>query len=583
MSPSRPIRLLRRLALVLAPCTLLGASAVHAAPPDVRILIDVSGSMKQNDPANLRVPALKLLTELLPSGATAGVWLFDEQTVPLIPPGPVDADWKKQARAAADRIHSQGQFTHIEAGLDAATADWKSAAAPDTPRHVILLTDGMVDVSTDAQASAASRARLLADGLTRFQVIGAHVNAVALSDAADSALLGAIAQGTDGWFQQIDDASALQRVFLHLFEQAAAPDGLPLQGNRFTVDTSVRELTLLVFHAANASPLELTTPDGAVLREADAGDALAWHHEAGYDLVTIAAPRAGQWSFNAPDDPDNRALVVTDLALAVDDQPTHLMPGEPLAVGARLLEQGIPLARPDFLRLVKADAAISGAEGAGDLVTLPLDPENHVFQGAVTATAPGAYDLVVRVDGGTFQREVHRRFQVAETPIDFKVDHARDDQGARVIHLTVAANPELVRPETFSGLLELHMPGHPARVLEMPPLDGHEITLELPADAAGDYVLQPWVFAESRAARALKFKPDPLTVTFGDGERPASEPAPAADAAPALPTPPPLPPPFSWMTMAGVVLVGNLGLGSALGGLWFALRQRVLPSKGLSI
>ncbi|RLA17269.1 MAG: hypothetical protein DRQ56_09430, partial [Gammaproteobacteria bacterium] len=33
---------------------------------DVRVLIDVSGSMKQNDPRNLRIPALKLLVNLLP-------------------------------------------------------------------------------------------------------------------------------------------------------------------------------------------------------------------------------------------------------------------------------------------------------------------------------------------------------------------------------------------------------------------------------------------------------------------------------------------------------------------------------------
>ena len=45
----------------------LTTPAVQAGA-DVRILIDVSGSMKENDPRNLRVPAMRLMSELLPAG-----------------------------------------------------------------------------------------------------------------------------------------------------------------------------------------------------------------------------------------------------------------------------------------------------------------------------------------------------------------------------------------------------------------------------------------------------------------------------------------------------------------------------------
>ncbi len=404
-------------------CLLLGYAAnARAAPPDVRILIDVSGSMKQSDPANLRVPALKLLTELLPAGATAGIWLFDQAAEPLVAPQPVDAEWKKQARIAAGKVHSRGLFTHIEAGLSAASADWTSPAAKDAPRHIIVLTDGVVDVSKDAAESAASRARLLADGLTRFQVLGVHVNAVALSKQADAVLLDALAKGTDGWFEQVTNAAALQRVFLHLFEQAAAPDSLPLTGNRFTVDTSVKELTVLVFHVAGTPDLQLTAPDGTVITQAmaqaQATPQIGWQHETGYDLVTLTAPRAGEWSFNAPEDPDNRALIVTDLGLEVGELPTNLMPGEPLSITAQLLEQGSPLTRADFLKLVKVDAAAIGTSGASELTPLPFAETASNFSGAVTtAAAPGDYELIVRADGGTFRRERHRRFKISGPPL----------------------------------------------------------------------------------------------------------------------------------------------------------------------
>lgn len=579
-SRTRSRRRTRASCLRVGVATLLAPWCINAmaAAPDVRVLIDVSGSMRQNDPANLRVPALKLLTELLPPGTQAGVWLFEGGAEALVPPTPVDDAWKARARTAAAGVHSRGLYTHIEAGLDAATADWTSPASPDTPRHVILLTDGMVDVGGDAAASAASRARLLADGLTRFQVLGARVHSIALSAQADAALLTAVAQGTDGWFEQVDDAAGLQRVFLHLLEQAAAPEGLPMRGNRFTVDTSVREVTLLVFHAAEAAPLELTAPDGTRLTQATAGADVAWLHEAGYDLVTLSAPRAGEWTFNAPADPDNRALVVSDLGLELAELPTRSVPGEPVPLEAALVEQARPIARTDFLQLVALDAVMMGAGGGSEVTPLTLDEASARYRGEIGGNAlPGDYELIVRANGGTFQRERHRRFRVDGPPFTFSADPAVDDSGARVVHLTITADPEVIEPASFSGLLELEMPGTGRRVLELPALDGNEITLELPAAAAGDYLMQPWVFAETRAARALRLKPDPIQVSFGDGSVAAS-PAPEA-----LPPPPPPPPEFSWLTVAAVLGAGNAGLGSVLGGLWFALRRRPQPTRGTSL
>src|SRR6187402_3821518 len=42
-------------------------------PSDVRVLIDISGSMKQTDPQNLRKPAVDLIARLLPDKSRAGI------------------------------------------------------------------------------------------------------------------------------------------------------------------------------------------------------------------------------------------------------------------------------------------------------------------------------------------------------------------------------------------------------------------------------------------------------------------------------------------------------------------------------
>ncbi len=129
---------------------------------EIAVLIDVSGSMKQNDPQNLRVPALKLLLSVLPESVRASLWLFAENTTPLMPLAPVDATWKEQALQSLQRINSKGLFTNIEGALLASTQAWNTQQ-PNITRNVLLLTDGMIDVAKDKNLSVASKTRVLQD------------------------------------------------------------------------------------------------------------------------------------------------------------------------------------------------------------------------------------------------------------------------------------------------------------------------------------------------------------------------------------------------------------------------------------
>ena len=99
---------------------------VTAAEPayDFRIVIDVSGSMKKTDPLNLRVPALKLVNGLIPTGSKAGVWTFGRYVDMSVKWGRVDEAWRKLAGQGADRIHSNGLLTNIESALARASVGW---------------------------------------------------------------------------------------------------------------------------------------------------------------------------------------------------------------------------------------------------------------------------------------------------------------------------------------------------------------------------------------------------------------------------------------------------------------------------
>ncbi|MCU7924718.1 MAG: VWA domain-containing protein, partial [Candidatus Thiodiazotropha sp. (ex Dulcina madagascariensis)] len=226
---------------------------------DARILIDVSGSMKKNDPKNLRRPALRLLVGLLSSQTRAGVWTFGQYVNMQIPLGQVDNAWKARARKRSKSIGSPGQFTNIEDALRRSTEDWSGPPGPYR-RSVILLTDGMVDISKDRAKNTASKQRILKKILPRLKRQDVTVYTIALSKNADHELMRELAVSTDGWYEQVENADQLQKVFLRIFEKVGKPDALPLKDNKFSIDKSITEATLLVFRKPGAQPTEIVPP-----------------------------------------------------------------------------------------------------------------------------------------------------------------------------------------------------------------------------------------------------------------------------------------------------------------------------------
>jgi len=425
-------------------CWLLaGMASASAAQPvhaDIRVLIDISGSMKQNDPQNLRRPALRMLVGLLQPGSKAGVWTFAQYANALVPPAEVDKAWKQQALAASQQIDSPGMFTNIERVLRRAIHDWEGVP-PHHRRNLLLLTDGMVDVSKTPGESAASRQRILDELLPRIRELQAQVHTIALSSRADHELLKRLAHDSGGWYQQVDSADQLQRVFLKLFEQAGQPDGLPLKGNKFRVDNTIREATVLVFRADGNPEPRLTTPSGSTFGRDDAPGNVTWYHDTGYELVTLHDPQVGEWTLAGDVDPDNRVMVVTDLRLQLSELPGRIAAGEPLPVSASLTNDGRLITRHEFLDLVEVRAETLGERG---LAPQPLNDKGYKGD---TRAGDGRYgmdlvenraqpelNLVVAAESPTFLRERRHLLAVVE-PATLVV--GKDDQGVPIVTLRV--------------------------------------------------------------------------------------------------------------------------------------------------
>lgn len=378
---------------------------------EIHVLIDVSGSMKQNDPQNLRTDATQLLINLLPDKANVTLWLFAEKTTQLIHTDSVDDEWRKQAQKASNSIHSRGVYTHIE---DAIQTVLQNGFAGNGNKNLILLTDGMVDISKDIMVSADSRERILSEWIPRLRQQNIKVQTIALSGQADKELLEKLAFDSGGWIETAESAEQLQRLFLKMAQKVAPKDALPLNNNQFSIDSGIQEFSVLVFKKTGTPPTQLIMPDQQKIDKNTASKTISWLESAGYDLITVKQPMVGDWRIDAAIDPDNQVMILTNLKLQLNELANFIGEKDKLPLKLHFTEQDQLITRNDFLSLVTILVTVDQQQ---PVKIEPLNNEPGFFFHTLNAQGEGKHNLTIVADGKTFKREIVRDFQVVATPI----------------------------------------------------------------------------------------------------------------------------------------------------------------------
>lgn len=436
------------LAGVLALLAGLGlTAAVHAqAAPDgrstgaadLRVVVDVSGSMKTHDPDRLAASAMDLLVSLLPDGGRAGVWTFGERVDAPLPLGRVGPAWRERALALPPALGDYQQYTDIEAAL-------RRAAEPEAGgrRHLVLMTDGVIDLPPVRGAKPAidraSRRRLVNDLAPALADQGVTVHAIAFSDAADLALVERLAQRTGGLAAKVDTPEGLLGAFLDIVERIFPADRLPIEDGRFMVDDGVDRLSALIFHPPEGPPLTLIAPDGRRYSADAAPPGARWQVEPRFDLIRLPDPQAGEWRIAGPVGEGSRISVGASWQLRTAPLPATLYRGFPVPVEAWLATEGGQATLPANLTL-----EVSLQDEAGEVqssVTLEADAEGR-FRGRLPAPAlTGNARLVVRASGDGFVRQ--RRQAVNVLPA---IGAVHDAEAGRVV--LAAEHPALSRDNT---------------------------------------------------------------------------------------------------------------------------------------
>lgn len=222
MAASRLARLLCWLALALG-----GASAL-AVPTDMIVVLDNSGSMRQNDPAFRLKDAVAKFFGTLPADTRAGIVVFDSKANYTMPLAPIDAAAQGAVAASLGKIDYRGQHTNIPAAIERAIYELKSNARPEAAKVVVFETDGIIDTgnaAVDAEKAKWMREELAADAADN----GIRVFGIAFTENADFFLIQSLAKKTSGEYFRAVAPEDLEGVFLKVQQRLAAPPPAPAQ------------------------------------------------------------------------------------------------------------------------------------------------------------------------------------------------------------------------------------------------------------------------------------------------------------------------------------------------------------------
>lgn len=267
-----------------------GTSGGEIATIDVALIIDSSGSMVSNDPANLRKAAAKTFIGAMVSGDLLSVVDFDDNVYVPFALQQLVAD-RSAPLAAVDTIDSSGG-TNIGLGLQAGY-DQLLGSPNANPKAAILLTDGQGDYNGQAQLYSAK---------------GWPVFTIGLSSSADEALLREIASATGGQFFSLNDPNQLIQVYVAIQAAVTGSDivinsSFTMQQNQSvslpaTIDAHQNTANFVTNWPGSRVDTTLIDPNGRVITPATAQSDPAVYHAKGstYEIYRISAPEAGQWS-----------------------------------------------------------------------------------------------------------------------------------------------------------------------------------------------------------------------------------------------------------------------------------------------
>ncbi len=393
--------------------------------PDIRILIDNSRSMQESDSENLRISSLMLLIKLIPSGAKVGVWFFSDNIVPIIPHRIVDDVWRAEALRIIDKIEVKNtdQGVNIPDAVNTALYDISDLSTNKYRVGIILLTDGGLKISSSPIDNAAASSEFLNDIADNLTEINVPIHTIALKQGADKRFLRHISSITSGLAYYADKPEDLAETYVNALDTIDNRFFIPVTKDKFQVDESVHEFTLLIFLSDKENNIEIVSPDGKRYSLNSISEKSAWYRQDDYMIFTVDHPATGAWSIRSNQAYQARVTVLSDLTIETLKYPNSIPVGSENEFRAWLSFKRNKITDLAFLSSFKFDLTTTATLGRetkiiniAEVVPLPSGDLRVIVPGFKKV---GRYHLNFRLTG----KEIKRIF-----PIDLDVFALADSE-----------------------------------------------------------------------------------------------------------------------------------------------------------
>ena len=419
--------------ILLAGFSLSSNAADDKRPLDAVLIMDSSGSMKATDPKELRKPAARLFITLLGKQDQLSVMSFSDNAYPITWLTLLDtADNKARALQATDKISSKGAYTNIHAAIARGIDMLKDSDGKGRKPIMILMSDGQMDVGNAAK-SAALRQKIISELMPQVKQYKIKIYSIAFTAQSDQALLQQIADESDGRYALAATDAALHKAFTKIFEQSKEPNMLPLTENRFVVDASIREITILANKKTEQSKIILESPSMVRYNVQSKKDSMQWFESVGFDMITITSPEIGNWKILFSDN-DNKAYIVADIelrsrfTLGVDHDV------QALNITAWFKKNNDTITETELLKSMELTLTVEHPDGTIEKLSFPAASHEGLYVTQFQPTQAGIYAATVTATSKTFQRQQVFSFRsnitekpTAHLPLDEKSAHDKAD------------------------------------------------------------------------------------------------------------------------------------------------------------
>ncbi len=424
--------------LSMAPqCWSLDSKTTH-----IILLLDASGSMKKTDPQNLRLDAGELFVRLLDDSFALSVLSFhSEATMLAHKKNPVKD--RNELIKKIRGIGSYGLHTDLYSALQAGIEE---AGEFNGKNIVILLSDGRMDTG-DTYRDTEKRRLIKEDLLPLAKSRSIPIYTIAFSELSDRELLREIAIKTSAIPFMVRSAPEIHRVFTRIFNEIKQPDSLPVRNREFLVDSSIRDINIVVTRQAPGRGIVLEDPSGKRYTYLKHPAFMRWFSTTTFEMIGMEKPKPGRWKIHYSTREGNQVFILTDLKLKTNKIENIYYLGEELYIETWLEEKGqrldnipILLRNIEFSAILNTDSRLKKEIPLRDDGIAPdRNKEDGIYTEVVNLDEEGDFLLRIVARGKTFERKIEKLFTVKKRHTSETEKYTRN--GETVPHKEISKKP----------------------------------------------------------------------------------------------------------------------------------------------